>query len=130
MTPRVLSHNNNEQESRSYCQEKFLLYNSLDQFKLTLQQKLNQGQSEPVTPANIFDNLSPAVVSFPLDQLPSCNSCPTIKLVSETSSRILFLSLAWTKSLPVTMSMTNLVTLLQSCWPAMFVLGLTQARIL
>ena len=135
VTPRhaLLSHvsrNNNDQENRSYSQEKFLLYNSLDQFKQTLQQKLNQGQSELLTPKNVFDILSPAVINFPLDQLPSCQSCASIKLVSETSSRILFLSMAWSKSLPVNMSMTNMVTLLQSCWPAMFVLGLTQARIL
>ena len=133
-----VSRNNNDQqeeESRSYSQEKFLLYNSLDQFKQTLQEKLSQavaGHVDHVLPLHVFDNLTPAVTCFRCEIPAHHDTCPSIQLVSETSSRILFLSIHWTRSLPPVvsslMATSTMVSLLQSSWPALFVLGLVQCR--
>ena len=82
-----------------YNQEKFIMFSSLDQFKQTL----HKTSSSPTTSlhslelpldSEMFDILPPSITTFSLTPPSSLNT-------SETASRVLFLSIHWTKKIPV-----------------------------
>ena len=117
-----------------YSQEKMLIYNSLDQFKQTLHRRVTgSGPTVPdtihVTPG-MFDNLSPTLTNFSITPPTNKMTSPSMQFVSETSSRILFLTIHWCRNVPgfVHLSSNLQVSLLRSSWPALFTLGLVQCR--
>ena len=117
-TARAMINNNNFTEDLSLgaerSEEKCLVHNSLDQFKATLA-KLSPVYTSPQPPSmldsdpDIFDSLGPALVSFSL-RAPGTGggvTRPSIQLVAETSSRLLFMSTSWATSVPVFRDMTS-----------------------
>lgn len=120
-TARAMITNNNFTEELSLgaerSEEKCLVHNSLDQFKATLA-KLSPTYTSPQTASvldsdpDIFDSLGPALVSFSL-RAPGAQggqagvTSPSIQLVAETSSRLLFMSTSWATSVPVFRDMTS-----------------------
>ena len=115
-TARAMINNNNFTEDLSLgaerSEEKCLVHNSLDQFKATLA-KLSPVYTSPQPPSmldsdpDIFDSLGPALVSFSLRAPGGGVTRPSIQLVAETSSRLLFMSTSWATSVPVFRDMTS-----------------------
>ena len=111
-TARAMISNNNFTEELG--EEKSLAHSSLDQFKATLA-KLGPSLPPPQAVSvldsdpDIFDSLAPALVSFSL-KAPGVQggvTSPSIQLVAETSSRLLFMSTSWATSVPVFRDMTS-----------------------
>ena len=150
------------ERERDYDQEKFIMFNSLNQFKQTLQlsssntiqqDKLNLLQGPLDT--EMFDILPPSITTFSISP-PATTTTINInnQAVSETASRILFLSVHWTKNIPVfralpttiqvsgfkqqkgflilvaaiIISCYHEVSVLRAAWPGLFLLGLIQCR--
>ena len=79
----------------------------------------------------MFDQLSPALTNFSITSPSKMNmSSPSMQFVSETSSRILFLTIHWCRNVPgfSDLSSSLQVSLLRSSWSALFTLGLVQCR--
>ena len=114
-TARAMINNNNFREELGLGgerEEKSLLHNSLDQFKATLA-KLSPTYTSPQSASvldsdpDIFDSLPPSLVSFSLKAPGLGVTRPSIQLVAETSSRLLFMSTSWATSVPVFRDMTS-----------------------
>ena len=98
-----------------YDQEKFLMFNSLNHFKQTLQHsasiqqdKLNQLQL-PLD-SEMFDILPPSITMFTISPPPTSLTINiNNQAVSETASRILFLSVHWSKNIPVFLSLPTTI---------------------
>ena len=92
-----------QQDINHYNQEKLFMFSSLDQFKQTLN---HTSLSPPATvnplelDTEMFDILPPTITTFTLTPPPSLNT-------SETASRVLFLSIHWTKNIPVFRSLPS-----------------------
>ena len=111
-TARAMINNNDFREELGLGGEKSLVHNSLDQFKATLA-KLSHSYTSPQSASvldsdpDIFDSLPPSLVSFSLKAPGGGVTCPSIQLVAETSSRLLFMSTSWATSVPVFRDMTS-----------------------
>ena len=119
---RLLEETGEEGRERDYDQEKFLMFNSLHQFKQTLQpsptttlqlDKLSPGPLhllQAPLDTEMFDILPPSITTFSISPPPTA---PTLNInnqaVSETASRVLFLSVHWTKNIPVFRSLPTTV---------------------
>ena len=111
------------EEVVDYDQEKFIMFNSLHHFKQTLQHTTTTNTSTgPLyhlqTPLDteMFDILPPSITMFTISP-PATTSSTNInnQTVSETASRILFLSIHWTKNIPVFRSLPSTIQVSAHC---------------
>ena len=109
------------EEVTDYDQEKFIMFNSLSHFKQTLQPPTTTTQQDKLSHASLhhlqapldtemFDILPPSITMFTISP-PATTSSTNInnQTVSETASRILFLSIHWTKNIPVFRSLPSTI---------------------
>ena len=103
------------EEVTDYDQEKFIMFNSLNHFKQTLQpttakqEKLSHASLHHLQApldTEMFDILPPSITMFTISPPPITSTLNiNNQAVSETASRILFLSVHWSKNIPVFLSL-------------------------
>ena len=114
------------EEVTDYDQEKFIMFNSLNHFKQTLQYSTTTTtptipQQDKLSHATLhhlqapldtemFDILPPSITMFTISPPPTTSTINiNNQAVSETASRILFLSVHWTKNIPVFRSLPTTI---------------------
>ena len=130
-----LSENNNLEHSFKESDdflfsEKARIVQSLNELKDNLEEKTDQSTGTRHFDPQLFDFLPPYLISF---HLPSSLHSPSqlnTQFVSETASRLLFLSIHWARKNSVFQSLpySTKVSLLRTSWSDLFILGLAQCR--
>ena len=108
------------EEVTDYDQEKFVMFNSLNHFKQSLQYSTTTQQDklshaslhhlQAPLDTEMFDILPPSITMFTISPPPTTSTINiNNQTVSETASRILFLSVHWTKNIPVFRSLPTTI---------------------